>query len=98
LSDIVREAGARLFGFFEGHVQVLKSQQEHRMSRVANLADPMKEAPRAAASRSVREAIASYFAPELSMALHHSARKHDLSLQMLMTEAFNDMLRKSVGC
>jgi hypothetical protein len=28
------------------------------------------------------------------MALHHCARKHDLSLQALMAEAFNDVLRK----
>jgi hypothetical protein len=47
-----------------------------------------------APSRIGRKAISGYFSPELSMALHHCARKHDLSLQALMAEAFNDVLRK----
>jgi hypothetical protein len=75
------------------------------MSRFANLADPIEDAPKSAASkpqvttdtapsRIGRKAISGYFSPELSMALHHCARKHDLSLQALMAEAFNDVLRK----
>jgi hypothetical protein len=75
------------------------------MSRFANLADPIEEPLKSAAkkppitndtapSRIGRKAISGYFSPELSMALHHCARKHDLSLQALMAEAFNDVLRK----
>jgi hypothetical protein len=75
------------------------------MSRFANLAakaestgEPMQTElitnPSTAPSRIGRKAISGYFSPELSMALHHCARKHDLSLQALMAEAFNDVLRK----
>lgn len=75
------------------------------MSRFANLADkgPQEaEKPRTATmlvsdtppSRIGRKAISGYFSPELSLALHHCARKHDLTLQALMAEAFNDVLRK----
>lgn len=75
------------------------------MKRFANLADRVEIAPKPATSvpiaatdtppsRVGRKAISGYFAPELSMALHHCARKHDLSLQELMAEAFRDVLRK----
>jgi hypothetical protein len=75
------------------------------MSRFANLAEKAENAPEpaqtqlivnpgTAPSRVGRKAISGYFSPELSMALHHCARKHDLSLQALMAEAFNDVLRK----
>lgn len=75
------------------------------MSRFANLADRVDNTPKTAASAQVqtddtppsrigRKAISGYFVPELSMALHHCARKHGLSLQDLMAEAFNDVLRK----
>jgi hypothetical protein len=75
------------------------------MSRFANLVEkfdnPEESAPPTigipvgtAPSRIGRKAISGYFSPELSMALHHCARKHDLSLQALMAEAFNDVLRK----
>jgi hypothetical protein len=45
-------------------------------------------------SRFGRKAIAGYFSPEMSLAMHVCARKHGLSLQELMTEAFDDVLRK----
>ncbi len=45
-------------------------------------------------SRAGRKAIAGYFSPEMSLAMHTCARKHGLSLQELMTEAFYDVLRK----
>ncbi len=75
------------------------------MNRFANLADKPKETPETATpevitaqsvppSRIGRKAISGYFSPDLSLALHHCARKHDLSLQDLMAEAFNDVLRK----
>lgn len=75
------------------------------MSRFANLAEKAENKPEpahaglianqtTAPSRIGRKAISGYFSPELSMALHHCARRHDLSLQALMSEAFNDVLRK----
>ena len=76
------------------------------MNRFANLADrqPKHEAAReseAAAfvrptppSRIGRKAISGYFSPELSLAMHTCARRHGRSLQDLMAEAFDDVLRK----
>jgi hypothetical protein len=45
-------------------------------------------------SRAGRKAIAAYFSPEMSLSLHFCARKHGISLQTLMAEAFDDVLRK----
>lgn len=45
-------------------------------------------------NRAGRKAIAAYFSPEMSLAMHVCARKHGLSLQELMAEAFDDVLRK----
>jgi hypothetical protein len=38
--------------------------------------------------------ISGYFSPEMSLALHMCARRAGVSLQALMAEAFNDVLRK----
>lgn len=51
-------------------------------------------APPRSNSRSGRKAIAGYFSLDMSLAMHVCARKHDLSLQELMAEAFDDVLRK----
>lgn len=45
-------------------------------------------------SRQGRKQIAGFFSPEMSFALHTCARRNDMSLQQLMAEAFNDVLRK----
>jgi hypothetical protein len=45
-------------------------------------------------SRAGRKAIAGYFSLEMSLAMHVCARKHGVSLQELMAEAFDDVLRK----
>jgi hypothetical protein len=45
-------------------------------------------------SRFGRKAISAYFSPEMSLAMHVCARKQGLSLQALMAEAFDDLLRK----
>ncbi len=45
-------------------------------------------------SRVGRKAIAAYFSPEMSLSMHICARKNGVSLQELMAEAFNDVLRK----
>jgi hypothetical protein len=47
-----------------------------------------------AASREGRKQIAGFFTPEMSFAMHMLARRQGRSLQALMTEAFNDVLRK----
>ena len=46
------------------------------------------------ASREGRKQIAGFFTPEMSLALHMLALRQDRSLQSLMAEAFNDVLRK----
>lgn len=48
----------------------------------------------APASRQGRKQIAGFFTPEMSFALHTLARRQGRSLQHLMAEAFNDVLRK----
>ena len=46
------------------------------------------------ASRVGRKQIAGFFPPEMSLALHMLALRQGRSLQALMAEAFNDVLRK----
>lgn len=59
-------------------------------------APPATEPARAprAMSREGRKQIAGFFSPEMSFAMHMLARRQNRSLQALMTEAFNDVLRK----
>ena len=38
--------------------------------------------------------VAGFFSPEMSFAMHTLARRQGRSLQALMAEAFNDVLRK----
>ena len=47
-----------------------------------------------APSREGRKQIAGFFIPELSLAMHMLALRQNRSLQSLMAEAFNDLLRK----
>ncbi|MCC4234678.1 hypothetical protein LL253_18560 [Sphingobium soli] len=47
-----------------------------------------------APSRQGKKAMTGYFSPEMSFAMHMTARKHSMSLQDAMAEAFNDWLRK----
>lgn len=49
---------------------------------------------RGPASRQGRKQIAGFFSPEMSFAMHMLARRQGRSLQALMAEAFNDVLRK----
>ena len=46
------------------------------------------------ASREGRKQIAGFFTPEMSLAMHMLSRRQNRSLQALMTEAFDDVLRK----
>jgi hypothetical protein len=45
-------------------------------------------------SRVGRKQIAGFFTPDMSFAMHMLARRQGRSLQSLMAEAFNDVLRK----
>jgi hypothetical protein len=66
-----------------------------RQPRPAEVAPP--EEPRPAARPAVRrgkKAISGYFSPEVSRALHMLALERDTSLQALMGEAFDDLMRK----
>ena len=45
-------------------------------------------------SREGRKQIAGFFSPDMSLAMHLLARRQGRSLQHLMAEAFNDVLRK----
>lgn len=47
-----------------------------------------------APSRQGKKAMTGYFSPEMSFAMHMTARKHGMSLQDAMAGAFNDWLRK----
>jgi len=51
-------------------------------------------APVRAQSREGRKQIAGFFTPEMSFAMHMLARRQGRSLQALMAEAFDDVLRK----
>lgn len=46
------------------------------------------------AARVGKKAISGYFSSEMSRALHLLGLEHDQSLQALMGEAFDDLLRK----
>lgn len=47
-----------------------------------------------APSRQGKKAITGYFDPDMSFAMHTTARRHGMNLQSAMAEAFNDWLRK----
>ncbi|NNM78606.1 hypothetical protein HJG53_17090 [Sphingomonas sp. ID1715] len=64
---------------------------------VASTAAPQSgagEGGKGPASRQGRKQIAGFFSPEMSLSLHMLARRQGRSLQALMTEAFDDVLRK----
>ncbi|KQU45993.1 hypothetical protein ASG67_15410 [Sphingomonas sp. Leaf339] len=58
---------------------------------VENVREPEGKGP---ASRHGRKQIAGFFTPDMSFAMHMLARRQGRSLQDLMAEAFNDVLRK----
>lgn len=61
---------------------------------VATSAVPASAQTATPASRQGRKQIAGFFSPEMSFAMHMLARRQGRSLQALMAEAFNDVLRK----
>jgi hypothetical protein len=60
----------------------------------ANEAAGQGATPARPVSREGRKQIAGFFSPEMSLAMHMLARRQGRSLQALMAEAFNDVLRK----
>lgn len=60
----------------------------------APAASELKAVPTRAQSREGRKQIAGFFTPEMSFAMHMLARRQGRSLQALMAEAFDDVLRK----
>lgn len=50
--------------------------------------------PNRAPARSGKKAVGGYFSPELSMALNMLALERSLTLQAVLGEAFDDLLRK----
>ena len=56
-------------------------------------APPSPRAP-SPASRTGKKAVSAYFSPTLSKALHTLALERDTSLQALLGEAIDDLLRK----
>lgn len=56
--------------------------------------DGAGEGPARPPSREGRKQIAGFFSPDMSLSLHMLARRQGRSLQALMTEAFDDVLRK----
>jgi hypothetical protein len=60
---------------------------------VAPVPDPVPASTRPV-SREGRKQIAGFFSPDMSLAMHMLARRQGRSLQALMAEAFNDVLRK----
>lgn len=63
-------------------------------ARVATAAPTADTEAKGPASRQGRKQIAGFFTPDMSLAMHMLARRQDRSLQALMAEAFNDVLRK----
>ena len=59
----------------------------------ARTAAPIASSNPVAPSRQGKKAMTGYFSPEMSFAMHMTARKHGMSLQDAMAEAFNDWLR-----
>ena len=56
--------------------------------------EPAPATPARPVSREGRKQIAGFFSPDMSLAMHMLARRQGRSLQALMAEAFNDVLRK----
>jgi hypothetical protein len=57
-------------------------------------AAPAAGTPARPQSREGRKQIAGFFTPDMSLSMHMLARRQGRSLQALMAEAFNDVLRK----
>jgi hypothetical protein len=84
-----------------GPAQPVAAQEEQARAPVTDEGEGRTTAAASAAkvpavppSRQGKKAMTGYFSPEMSFAMHVTARKHGMSLQDAMAEAFNDWLRK----
>lgn len=71
----------------------IKADRAPAISSVSEM-PPAATPQRRAAARSGKKAVSGYFSPELSRTLHILALEQNSSLQSLMGEAFDDLLRK----
>jgi len=74
----------------------IKSEKAKLAPPVAPAGEP-SEAPTASAkapARMGKKAVSGYFSPEMSRGLHLLALEQGTSLQALMGEAFDDLMRK----
>lgn len=74
--------------------QLRQFARSFRVSRAAHPRLIDRRRARRPANREGRKQIAAFFTPDMSLAMHILARRQDRSLQALMAEAFNDVLRK----
>ena len=69
-----------------------------RRTRDADVAAPRSVSETVAASarpdRAGRKVISGYFSAQMSLSMHLCARRAGLTVQQLMAEAFDDVLRK----
>ena len=69
--------------------------REERAARERGAGEISPASPAAVAhARAGKKAVSGYFSPEVSRALHLLALEQGLSLQALMGEAFDDLMRK----
>jgi hypothetical protein len=71
----------------------MKAERQAKPAETAVARDETLGDPRPAVRRG-KKAISGYFSPEVSRALHILALERDTSLQALMGEAFDDLMRK----
>jgi len=71
-----------------------KSEAPGKAAIISRATDSTSTSSAIAPSRQGKKAMTGYFSPEMSFAMHMTARKNGLSLQDAMGEAFNDWLRK----
>jgi len=83
------QAGARGVSRFAA----MKAERQIKPAEAQTLGDEVTVDARPAVRRG-KKAISGYFSPEISRALHMLALENDTSLQALMGEAFDDLMRK----
>ena len=71
----------------------MKAERQAKAAETTAPGDEVSSDARPAVRRG-KKAISGYFSPDVSRALHMLALERDTSLQALMGEAFDDLLRK----
>lgn len=78
----------------KGSLLALRDREAKRIAPEAEISIASAKQATSAPSRQGKKAMTGYFSPELSFAMHVTSRKHGMTLQDAMGEAFNDWLRK----